>query len=191
MFWQNKTAKTTIVSNANTTVQSSETLKQTAKKETDIITSTLQNIGAGLSITWSWLQMQHNKIMSGSIINPGSGARISPPVIIRAGGGTSTVSKPGTTGKHSPSPIGINISGKKAAVGSSFMATKPTLLQVGEAGAEHVSVTPQAARHGRGSGDTYIYQMVTVQGNVWALRDLQAELDDARKQALRSRNIGV
>jgi len=75
-----------------------------------------------------------------------------------------------------PSGVGVDWYGS----GLDRVFTQPTLIGVGESGAERVQVTPTGARGGGGSGDTWNINIVTPDNQVGRLQNLLTMLQMAR-----------
>ena len=60
------------------------------------------------------------------------------------------------------------------------MVTKPTMFLAGEAGSEHVSITP----HGGKTGNTFIIN-ITSNASVMALEELKSFVDKSLKNTLK------
>jgi hypothetical protein len=111
------------------------------------------------------------------------------PAYASSGGG----SKTSTISAASRSAINAkpNALGLKLAAGGSFIAGSPQFIKVGEAGAERVDVRPLGSRGSGAGGGMVVNQYINVAGSVWSTNELLAVIDNHRKRALRSRNIGV
>ena len=70
---------------------------------------------------------------------------------------------------------------KSAASGFEGLITRPTTFLTGEAGAEHVSITPV----GSSGGGQQIIQYITVQGSILAERDVEKIANNALKRDLK------
>jgi hypothetical protein len=71
-----------------------------------------------------------------------------------------------------------------AAKGADFMTNGPTMMLVGEAGQEHVSVTPNGGST-RGNNGPTVINYITVQGSIKSARELAKDVDKVMKDTLK------